>query len=135
MDPVYAHCAGLDVHKDTVVARVRHHGGKRARQEVRTFATHTAALEELADWLAAEGVTHAAMESTGVYWRPVFNVLEGRVAVLRVNAQHIKQVPGRKTDVADCAWIAQLLQHGLLTASRRRRGRAGAKSHRRPGRA
>lgn len=118
MDTVYPHCAGLDVHKDTVVACVRHHdGGRKARQEVRTFATHTRALEELADWLAAEGVTHAAMESTGVYWKPVFNVLDGRVAILLVNAHHIKQVPGRKTDVADCAWIAQLLQHGLLTAS------------------
>ena len=118
MDTVYPHCVGLDVHKDTVVACVRHHdGGKRARQEVRTFATHTRALEELADWRAAEGVTHAAMESTGVYWKPVFNVLEGRVAILLVNARHIKQVPGRETDVADCAWIAQLLQHGLLTAS------------------
>ncbi len=118
MDTVYPHCAGLDVHKDTVVACVRHHGaGKRARQEVRTFATHTRALEELADWLAGEGVTHAAMESTGVYWKPVFNILEGRVAILLVNPHHIKQVPGRKTDVGDCAWIAQLLQHGLLTAS------------------
>jgi transposase len=118
VDTVYPHCAGLDVHKDTVVACVRHHdGGKRARQEVRTYATHTRALEELADWLASEGVTHAAMESTGVYWKPVFNVLEGRLGILLVNAQHIKQVPGRKTDVADCAWIAQLLQHGLLTAS------------------
>src|SRR5215207_2046642 len=118
VDTVHPRCAGLDVHKDTVVACVRHHdGGKRARQEVRTFATHTRALEDLAHWLAAEGVTHAAMESTGVYWKPVFNVLEGRVAILLVNAQHIKQVPGRKTDVADCAWIAQLLQHGLLRAS------------------
>jgi transposase len=118
MDTLYPHCAGLDVHKDTVVACVRHHGsGKRARQEVRTFATNTQALEDLADWLDAEGVTHAAMESTGVYWKPVFNILEGRVAVLLVNAQHIKQVPGRKTDVADCSWIAQLLQHGLLTPS------------------
>jgi transposase len=118
VDTVYPHCAGLDVHKDTVVACVRHHAeGKRTCQEVRTFATHTRALEELADWLAAEGVTHAAMESTGVYWKPVFNVLEGRVTVLLVNPQHIKQVPGRKTDVGDCAWIAQLLQHGLLTAS------------------
>jgi transposase len=118
MDTLYPHCAGLDVHKDTVVACVRHHAGAgRPRQEVRTFATHTQGLTDLADWLVAEGVTHAAMESTGVYWKPVFNLLEGRVEVLLVNAQHIKQVPGRKTDVADCAWIAQLLQHGLLTAS------------------
>ena len=111
MDTVHPHCAGLDVHKDTVVACVRHHdGGRKARQEVRTFPTHTRGLEELADWLAAEGVTHAAMESTRVYWKPVFNVLEGRVTVLLVNAHHIKQVPGRKTDVGVCAWIAQLLQ-------------------------
>jgi transposase len=118
MDTLYPHCAGLDVHKDTVVACVRHHAGAaRPRQEVRTFATHTQGLIDLADWLVAEGVTHAAMESTGVYWKPVFNLLEGRLEVLLVNAQHIKQVPGRKTDVADCAWIARLLQHGLLTAS------------------
>jgi transposase len=118
MDTLSPHCAGLDVHKDTVVACVRHHAGTgRPRQEVRTFVTHTQGLADLADWLVAEGVTHAAMESTGVYWKPVFNLLEGRVEILLVNAQHIKQVPGRKTDVADCAWIAQLLQHGLLTAS------------------
>ena len=118
MDTLHPHCAGLDVHKDTVVACVRHQPPRgRARTEVRTFATHTAGLLELADWLAAEGVTHAAMESTGVYWKPVFNILEGRLAVMLVNAQHIKQVPGRKTDVKDCAWIAQLLQHGLLRAS------------------
>lgn len=99
MDTVYPHCAGLDVHKDTVVACVRHHdGGRRARQEVCTFPTHTRGLEELAGWLAAEGVTHAAMESTGVYWKPVFNIIGGRVAVLLVNAQHIKHVPGWKTD-------------------------------------
>jgi transposase len=118
MDTLYPHCAGLDVHKDTVVACVRHHAGAgRPRQEVRTFATHTQGLIDRADRLVAEGVTHAAMESTGVYRKPVFNVLEGRLEVLLVNAQHIKQVPGRKTDVADCAWIARLLQHGLLTAS------------------
>ncbi|QEG28212.1 hypothetical protein GobsT_29880 [Gemmata obscuriglobus] len=78
MGTVYPHRAGLDVHKDTVVACVRRHdGGKRARQDVRTFPTHTRALEERATWLAAEGVTHAAMESTGVYWKPVLNVLDG----------------------------------------------------------
>lgn len=84
---------------------------------MRTFATHAAVLQALADWLVAEGVTHAALESTGVYWKLVFNLLEGRVAVLLVNAQHIKQIPGRKTEVTDCAWIGQLLRHGLLTAS------------------
>src|SRR5262245_65378640 len=77
----------------------------------------TADLLALSDWLAERGVTHAAMESTGVYWKPVFNVLEGRVEVILVNAEHIKKVPGRKTDVKDCQWIAQLLQHGLLKAS------------------
>lgn len=118
MDALYPHRAGLDGPKDTVVARVRHHdAGKRARREVRTFATPSRALEELADWLTAEGVTHAAMESTGVYWKPAFNVREDRVTVLLVNPQPIKQVSGRKTDVADYAWIAQLLQHGLPTAS------------------
>jgi transposase len=118
MDTLHPHCAGLDVHKDTVVACVRHQPSQgRARAEVRTFATHTAGLLELADWLAAEGVTHAAMESTGVYWKPVFHVLEGRCELLLVNAQHLKQVPGRKTDRADAAWIARLLQHGLLRPS------------------
>jgi transposase len=118
MDTLYPHGAGLDVQKDTVVACVRHHAGAgRPGQEVRTFAAHTQGLIDLADWLVAEGVTYAAMESTGVYWEPVFNLPEGRVEVLLVNSRHIKQVPGRMTDVADCAWIAQLLQHGVLTAS------------------
>jgi transposase len=118
MDTLYRCCAGLDVHKDTVVACVRRvSGGGQVRKEVRTFGTMTAQLLALVDWLAAEGVSHAALESTGVYWKPVFNLLEGRVTVILVNAQHIKQVPGRKTDVKDCEWIAQLLQHGLLKAS------------------
>jgi len=118
MDIIHPCCAGLDVHKDTVVACLRRLGaGGRALKEVRTFGTMTRDLLSLADWLSAEGVTHVAMESTGVYWRPIFNVLEGRLQVVLVNAQHIKQVPGRKTDVKDCEWIAQLLQHGLLKAS------------------
>jgi transposase len=117
MDPLYPHAAGLDVHKDSVVACVRHQGPGPVRQTVRTFATHTAALQELADWLADEAVSHVALESTGVYWKPVFNLLEGRFDVLLVNARHIKQVPGRKTDVKDCVWIARLLQHGLLRPS------------------
>src|SRR5580700_9245400 len=118
MDTLYPDCAGLDVHKDTVVVCVRHHRPKgRVHQEVRTFSTMTRDLLALSDWLVAEGVTHAAMESTGVYWRPVHNLLEGRCELLLVNAQHMKQVPGRKTDVKDCEWIAQLLQHGLLSAS------------------
>ena len=114
MEPLYACCAGLDVHKNTVVACVRRGP---CRGQVRTFATMTGALLQLADWLAAEGVTHVAMESTGVYWKPIWNLLEGRFRIVLVNAQHIKQVPGRKTDVKDCEWIAQLLQHGLLRPS------------------
>ena len=101
-----------------MVACVRHctPQGKVTRQ-TRTFATHTAALLSLLDWLQAEGVSHAALESTGVYWKPVFHLLEGHLEVLLVNARHVKQVPGRKTDVKDAAWLAELLQHGLLRAS------------------
>lgn len=118
MDTLYTHCAGLDVHKETVVVCVRCLAADGALfEEVRTFRTMTRDLLLLSDWLSACGVTHVAMESTGVYWKPVFNVLEGCFHVTLVNAQHIKQVPGRKTDVKDCQWIAQLLQHGLLQAS------------------
>lgn len=119
MDTIYPHCAGLDVHKETVVACVRHwDGGRmRMRQEVRTFGTRTRELLSLSDWLASEQVTQVAMESTGVYWKPVWNLLEGRFELLLVNAAHVRQVPGRKTDVTDCQWIAELLQHGLLRPS------------------
>jgi transposase len=118
MDLLYRCCAGLDVHKKTVVACVRRTDATgQTRQEIRTFGTMTCHLLALSDWLGEQGVEQVAMESTGVYWKPVFNILEGRFAVMLVNAQHIKQVPGRKTDVKDCAWIAQLLQHGLLHAS------------------
>jgi transposase len=117
-DILYRCCAGLDVHKKTVVACVRclDQAG-RVHQEVRTFGTMTADLLALADWPAERGVTHAAMGSTGVFWKPVFNLLEGPVDVILVNAQHVKQVPGRKTDVKDSQWLADLLQHGLLKAS------------------
>ncbi len=118
METLYPCCAGLDVHKQTVTACVRRLGAAgKVGQQVRTFGTMTGELLALSDWLAEQGVTHVAMESTGVYWKPIFNILEGRFRVLLVNARHIKQVPGRKTDVKDCAWIAQLLQHGLLRAS------------------
>jgi transposase len=118
MDALFPRCAGLDVHKANVVACVRivAPDGKVTKQ-VRTFSTMTCALRELADWLSAEQVTHVAMESTGVFWKPVFHILEDRFTAWLVNAQHIKQVPGRKTDVKDCEWIAQLLQHGLLRPS------------------
>jgi transposase len=118
MEALYPRCAGLDVHKADVVACLRtvSPGGKVTKQ-VRTFSTMTCALRELADWLSSEAVTHVAMESTGVYWKPVFQILEDRFTVWLVNAYHIKQVPGRKTDVKDSEWIAQLLQHGLLRPS------------------
>jgi transposase len=117
MDIVYDCCAGLDVHKDTVVVTVRRQEGKRVQQWTRTYGTMTEQLLDLGDWLEAEGVTHLAMESTGVYWKPIWNLLEDRFQILLVNAQHIKHVPGRKTDVKDSEWIAQLLQCGLLRGS------------------
>lgn len=114
---MHATCAGLDVHKETVVACVRRLVEGKVRQEVRTFRTETNQLLALADWLADEGVTHVAMESTGVYWKPIWNLFEGLFELLLCNAEHIKAVPGRKTDVKDSQWIAQLLQHGLLKPS------------------
>jgi transposase len=118
MTLVHACCAGLDVHKKTVVACVRRVAadGPVACQ-VRTFGTVTAELIALADWLDAQGVRHVAMESTGVYWKPVFHLLEGRVKVLLTNAHHIKKPAGHKTDVKDAGWIAELLAHDLLKAS------------------
>jgi transposase len=118
MDVLYEACCGLDVQAATVVACVRRRGARgRRTSEVRTFGTSTAKLLELADWLTEHRVTHVAMESTGVLWKPVFNILEGAFTVLLVNAPHIKAVPGRKTDVRDSEWLAQLLEHGLLRAS------------------
>lgn len=119
MDLVYARCAGLDVHKATVVGCVRVPGPRRGdrQTETRTFATTLRGLEELTAWLTDHGVTHVAMESTGVYWRPVYAGLEGTVQVLLVNARHVQMVPGRKTDVRDCEWLAQLLECGLLRGS------------------
>jgi len=119
MQAIYPCVAGLDVHKETVVACVRRLDGRaQVSKQVKTFGTMTRDLLELSDWLCQQGVTHVAMESTGVYWKPVFHLLEGRFAeILLVNAQHIKHVPGRKTDVKDCEWIAQLLQCGLLRGS------------------
>lgn len=118
MEVLYRVCSGLDVHKKTVAACLRGPGPKGTRtEEIRTFGTTTRELLQLADWLTGAGCTHVAMESTGVYWRPVYQILEGRVELLLVNAQHIKTVPGRKTDVKDCQWIARLLEHGLLRAS------------------
>ena len=113
MEVLYRCCAGLDVHARTVVACLLKDG----RKEIRTFSTMTDDLLALSDWLSAAGCTHVAIESTGVYWKPVFNFLEGAMEVLLVNARHVKAVPGRKTDVRDCEWLADLLRHGLLKAS------------------
>src|SRR5436305_14266309 len=118
MQVVHDHCCGLDVHKKTVVACIMVTSPQGVVQkQVRTFSTMTADLLALADWLGASHVTHVAIESTGVFWKPVFNLLEADFAVILVNAQHIKTVPGRKTDVKDSEWIADLLRHGLLKAS------------------
>jgi transposase len=114
MEVVHARCCGVDVHKRTVVACVRSPEG----QQTRTYGTTTGELLELADWLLACGVTHVAMESTGVFWQPIYNLLEGTgLTLLVVNAQHVKAVPGRKTDVKDAAWLADLLRHGLVRGS------------------
>ncbi len=118
MDLIHRCCAGLDVHKKTVVACARRLADDgQVSCQVRTFGTMTADWLALGDWLEAEGVRHAALESTGVYWKPVFHLLEGRLEVLLVNAHRLKQVPGRKTDVKDAEWIAQLLQYGLRAPS------------------
>ncbi len=115
---VYERCCGLDVHKRMVVACLVGPGGDgQPRKQVRTFGTVTEEILEMSDWLAEAGCTHVAMESTGVYWKPIWNLLEDSFALLLVNAQHIKAVPGRKTDVRDCEWIADLLRHGLLQPS------------------
>jgi len=118
MEPIYTSCCGLDVHKRSIqacVRRLREDGS--IHQETRTFGTMTRDILEMADWLAAEEVSHVAMESTGVYWKPIYNLLEGRFTLLLVNAKHVKHVPGRKTDVKDCQWLAKLLQAGLLRGS------------------
>jgi transposase len=117
MEVLYPRCCGLDVHRETVVACVRVQDHRRKRTEVRSFGTTTSALLELHRWLTEEGCTHVAMESTGIFWQPVFNLLEGTFVVILANAQHIKAVPGRKTDVKDCEWLADLLAHGLIRAS------------------
>jgi transposase len=117
MEVLYSRCAGLDVHKDTVVACIRVQQGPQAEINVRTFGTTTKALLELSEWLTEYAVTHVAMEATGVYWKPVWHVLDGTFELVLANAMHIKNVPGRKTDVNDAQWIADLLVHGLIQGS------------------
>ena len=118
MDVLHPRCAGLDVHKNTVVAGVRLAGGGAFKSEVRTFSTATPGLLALSAWLAEHGCTHVAMEATGVYWKPVWHILsDGEFALILANAAHVKNVPGRKTDVADALWLADLLAHGLIRPS------------------
>lgn len=118
MDVVYERCCGLDVHKQTVVACVLLSGpGGPPQPQIRTFGTYTNDLLALGDWLAERSVTHVVLESTGVYWKPIWNLLEDRFTLLLVNARHVKAVPGRKTDVQDAEWLAELLRYGLLRAS------------------
>jgi transposase len=117
MKTLHKRCAGLDVHKQEVVACRRVVTRGKATYEVRRFATTTKGLMELADWLEEAECTHVAMEATGVYWKPVWHILEGRFTLLLANAAHIKGVPGRKSDVNDATWIADLLAHGLIRAS------------------
>ncbi|HVF64067.1 MAG TPA: IS110 family transposase [Casimicrobiaceae bacterium] len=117
MEVIHRRCAGLDVHKETVVACVRIADKTAPAHQVRTFATTTTGLLALADWLESSGVTHVAMEATGVYWKPAWHILEGNFELVLANAAHVKNVPGRKTDVNDATWLADLLAHGLIRAS------------------
>ena len=118
MEVIIERCCGLDVHQETVVACVLIGApGERPRKEIRTFRTMTRDLEALRDWLQELGVTQVGMESTGVYWRPVYAVLEGRFDLIVGNARHTRNVPGRKTDVKDSEWIADLVRHGLIAKS------------------
>jgi len=118
MEVLYPHCAGLDVHKESVVACVRHMVDGKVATTVKRFKTMTQELMTLSDWLWAEGVTHIAMEATGVYWKPVWHILsDGEFDLVLANAAHVKNVPGRKTDVNDAVWLADLMAHGLIKAS------------------
>jgi transposase len=118
MEVLHPHCAGLDVHKDTVVACTRHMVSGTVRREVRTFKTTTKDLLALSEWLASAGCMQVAMEATGIYWKPVWHVLsDGDFALVLANAAHVKNVPGRKTDVGDATWLADLLAHGLIRGS------------------
>jgi transposase len=118
MDVMYTHCAGLDVHKKTVVACCMTPGPRGEKfVEHRSFGTMTADLLAMSDWLMSQQITHLAVESTGEFWKPIYNLLEGDFEILVVNAKHVKNVPGRKTDVKDAEWLADLLRHGLVRGS------------------
>src|SRR5579863_7633644 len=117
MDVLHARCAGLDVHKDTVVGCVRSSAEGKVAQEVRTFSTTTAGLTALAEWLTGHGCTHVAMEATGVYWKPVWHVLEDQFALTLANPIHVRNIPGRKSDTNDAKWLADLHAMGLIRSS------------------
>jgi transposase len=118
MELLHSHCAGLDLHKETVVACTRHMVDGMVATEVKSFQTTTQQLMEMSDWLSSQGVTHIAMEATGVYWKPVWHILsDGEFVLVLANAAHVKNVPGRKTDVNDATWLADLMAHGLIRAS------------------
>jgi transposase len=118
MELLHPHCAGLDLHKETVVACIRYMLNGTVTTEVKSFQTTTQQLMELSDWLSSHGVTHIAMEATGVYWKPVWHILsDGEFELVLANAAHVKNVPGRKTDVNDATWLADLMAHGLIRAS------------------
>ncbi|MGB7919403.1 MAG: IS110 family transposase, partial [Desulfobacterales bacterium] len=118
MEAIIERCCGIDVHKKTITAcLMTGAAGKPPCKTTKTFSTMTQDLLACRDWLISEGCTHAVVESTGVYWKPLFNVLEETIEVVLANARHIKNVPGRKTDVKDCEWLAQLLRHGLVKGS------------------
>lgn len=118
MEVLYPHCAGLDVHKNTVVACVRHMEGGKVSSCVKSFASTTGGLMGLSEWLSSEKVTHIGMEATGVYWKPVWHILsDGEFTLVLANAAHVKNVPGRKTDVNDATWLADLMAHGLIKPS------------------
>jgi transposase len=118
MEVLHAHCAGLDVHKDSVVACARHMADGKITTAVKTFKTTTQDLMALSEWLSAEAATHIAMEATGVYWKPVWHILsDGEFVLILANAAHVKNVPGRKTDVNDATWLADLMAHGMIRAS------------------
>jgi hypothetical protein len=117
MQVIYTRCCGIDIHKKIIVACLLIYTAQGVQKEIQTFGTMGQDLYRLRDWLKAKQWQAVAMESTGVFWKPIWNVLEGEMELLLVNAQHIKAVPGRKTDIKDAEWIADLLQHGLLRAS------------------
>lgn len=118
MEVIFQRCCGIDVHKETLTACIMIGEGERVgKKEIRTYSTMTEDIERLRDWLKAEGIKHIAIESTGIYWRPVFNILEEDVEIILANARHIKNVPGRKTDVKDSEWLCKLLRSGLIRGS------------------